>query len=66
VPTPFAELRCPLAGGLSAPTRGDGAACGGFASVLGLARNPIRAGLSAPIEVMLVYHHPLTTQTPGA
>jgi hypothetical protein len=63
VPTPLAKLGHPFAGGLAAPARGDGAARGGFASVLGLASNPIRAGLSALIVVMLVYHHSLTIRT---
>jgi hypothetical protein len=65
-PTRFAEFCHPWAGGRAPPARGDGAARGGFASVLGLARNPIRAGLSALIVVMLVYRHSLTTQTTGA
>jgi hypothetical protein len=42
---------------LAAPARGQGTARGRFARVLGLARNPIRAGLSALIVVVLVYRH---------
>ena len=57
MPVPFAKLCYPRAGGLAAPARGDGALRGRFARVLGLARNPIRAGPSQLIVVMLVYAH---------
>ena len=54
---PFAKLCYPLAGGLAATARGDGALRGRFARVTGLARNPIRAGPSQLIVVTLVYAH---------
>ena len=66
MPAAIAKLCYPLAGGLAAPARGDGTARGRFARALGLARNPIRAGLSALIAVMLVYHHLATTRNTGA
>ena len=66
VRAPFAKLSYPLAGGLAAPARGEGTLRGRLARIVGLARNPIRAGLSALMIVMLVSHHLANHTNTGA